>query len=153
MIRDRNLQHKVFWKGSRLTQTELRTAYAEHDAMLFTSLRDSFGSQVLEALAMGLPIITLDLHGVHDWVPKGASLKVAVGSPEETVSNLARAIEEYSSLSLSTRNQMSMCAWNFARTNTWAARAEFCEKLYQEILSRAAALESASTSKVAAVEV
>jgi glycosyltransferase involved in cell wall biosynthesis len=153
MIRDRNLQDRVFWKGSRLTQTELRTAYAEHDAMLFTSLRDSFGSQVLEAMAMGLPIITLDLHGVHDWVPDGASVKVAVGSAKQTVQNLASAIEKYSSLSPSTRNQMSACAWNFARTHTWAARAEFCERLYQEILSGAAALESASASKVAAVGV
>ncbi len=150
MIRDRNLQHKVFWKGSRLTWTELRTAYAEHNAMLFTSLRDSFGSQVLEAMAMGLPIITLDLHGAHDWVPNGASLKVPVGCPAETVRNLALAIEKYALLSPARKNQMSMHAWSFAKTQSWSARAEFCERLYQEILSRAAALETASASKVAA---
>ena len=80
MIRDRNLQHRVFWKGERLTWTELQSAYAEHDAMIFTSFRDSFGSQVLEAMAMGLPIITLDLHGAHDWVPNEASLKVHVAA-------------------------------------------------------------------------
>ena len=151
MVRDRNLQHEVFWKGNRMTRTELRTAYAEHDAMLFTSLRDSFGSQVLEALAMGLPVITLDLHGAHDWVPDGASLKVPVGSPEETVRNLAGAIEKCGSLSLQSRNQMSTHAWNFARTQTWSARAEFCERLYEGILSGAPALESTSASKVAAV--
>ena len=60
--------------------------------MLFTSLRDSFGSQVLEAMAMGLPIICLDLHGAHDFVPDAASLKVSIGSPGETVHNLAGAI-------------------------------------------------------------
>jgi glycosyltransferase involved in cell wall biosynthesis len=153
MIRDRDLQHKVFWKGSRLTQTELRTAYAEHDAMLFTSLRDSFGSQVLEAMAVGLPIITLDLHGVHDWVPDAASFKVAVGSSKETVRNLARAIEQYLVLPPSKRNQMSRHAWNFARTQTWGTRAEFCEKLYQEIIAKVAALESASASKIEVVSV
>jgi len=151
MVRDRSLQHRVFWKGSRLTYTELRTAYAEHDAMLFTSLRDSFGSQVLEAMAMGLPIITLDLHGAHDWVPNGASLKVPVVYPEETVRSLAVAIETYALLSPPRKNQMSMHAWNFAKTHSWSARAEFCERLYQEILSGAAALKSASDSRVAAV--
>ncbi|MGO9403598.1 MAG: glycosyltransferase family 4 protein [Terriglobales bacterium] len=151
MIRERNLQDKVFWKGSRLTWTELRKAYAEHDAMLFTSLRDSFGSQVLEALAMGLPIITLDLHGARDWVPDGASLKVPVGDPAQTVRNLTGAIEKYALLSVPGRNEMSMYAWNFAKTHTWSARAEFCERLYQDVLSRAAALENASGSKVAAV--
>jgi glycosyltransferase involved in cell wall biosynthesis len=151
MIRERNLRQRVFWKGSRLTHAELRTAYSKHDAMLFTSLRDSFGSQVLEAMAMGLPIITLDLHGVHDWVPDGAARKVPVGKPEETVRNLAGAIEEYALLAPVRRNQMSGQAWNFAKTQSWSARAEFCERLYGEILSAAATVESASSSGVAAV--
>jgi glycosyltransferase involved in cell wall biosynthesis len=153
MIRERNLQHKIFWKGCRLTQTELRTAYAEHDAMLFTSLRDSFGSQVLESMAMGLPIITLDLHGAHDWVPDEASFKVAVGSPEETVRNLAGAIEKYASLSPATKNQMSMHAWKFAKTQSWSARAEFSERLYHEVLSLGPSLKGASAPKVATVGV
>jgi glycosyltransferase involved in cell wall biosynthesis len=151
MIRVRHLQHRVFWKGSRLTFQELRSAYAEHDAMLFTSLRDSFGSQVLEAMAMGLPIITLDLHGVHDFVPETASLKVAVGNPEETVRNLTGAIHKYALLSLSSRNRMSRHAWNFAKTLGWSARAAEVEKIYDEVLSITTPMENTSASKVAAV--
>ena len=149
MIRDRDLQSRVFWAGSRLTLQELRTAYAEHDAMLFTSLRDSFGSQLLEAMAMGLPVITLDLHGAHDHVPAAASIKVTVGSTEETVRNLAHAIDEYASYSLAKRNEMSIHAWNFAKTLSWSARAEFAENLYREVLSGVAPLKSASASRVA----
>jgi glycosyltransferase involved in cell wall biosynthesis len=150
MIRDRDLQHKVFWRGSRLTWRDLRTAYSQHDGMLFTSLRDSFGSQLLEALAMGLPIITLDLHGAHDFVPDSASLKVPVGSPEETVRNLASAIDKYSLLSPLEKDQMSASAWNYARTRSWSARAEVVEKLYEEVLSSANPYESVTASKIAA---
>jgi glycosyltransferase involved in cell wall biosynthesis len=150
MVRDRNLQHRVFWKGSRLTWTELRTAYAEHDALLFTSLRDSFGSQLLEAMAMGLPIVTLDLHGAHDWVPDRASLKVPVGEPEETVRNLAEAIEQYALLSPRQKNQMSTHAWDFAKTLSWSARAELVDKLYQDVLTRAASVENAATKAATA---
>jgi glycosyltransferase involved in cell wall biosynthesis len=153
MIRDRNLQQRVFWKGSRLTFHELRTAYAEHDAMLFTSLRDSFGSQVLEAMAMGLSIITLDLHGARDHVPSGASIKVQVGNPEQTVRNLAGAIEQYDSFPAARRNEMSMHAWSFAKTLSWSARAEMVEQLYEQVLSRTAPLTSASATKVATVSV
>jgi glycosyltransferase involved in cell wall biosynthesis len=153
MIRDRNLQHRVFWKGDRLTWTELRSAYAAHDAMIFTSLRDSFGSQVLEAMAMGLPIITLDLHGAHDWVPNEASLKAHVGAPEETVRNFADAIDKCVLRSPAQKQQMSMHAWNFARTQSWSARAEFCERLYQNVLSGAAASEGVSSSKLAAFNI
>ncbi len=48
---------------------------------------------------------------------------------------------------------MSLHAWKFAKTQTWSVRAELCERLYQEILSGAPALESASASKVAVVNV
>jgi glycosyltransferase involved in cell wall biosynthesis len=148
MIRDRNLQQRVLWKGRRLTFHELRAAYTVHDAMLFTSLRDSFGSQVLEAMAMGLPIITLDLHGAHDFVPDRASLKVPVGDPKGTVRNLANAIGRYALLSPSEKNQMSIHARNFAETLSWSKRAELTEKLYEEVLSRAGVSASNATTVI-----
>src|SRR5262249_19347029 len=134
MIAERDLQNRVSWKGARLPWDELRAAYAEHDAMLFTSLRDSFGSQLLEAMAMGLPIISLDLHGAHDFVPSSASIKVPVGRPEETIYDLVNAIEEYSSYPLEKKAEMSRQAWNFAKTLSWSGRAEATEKLYEKVI-------------------
>jgi glycosyltransferase involved in cell wall biosynthesis len=148
MIAKRGLEQRVFWKGVRLTLQELRTAYSEHDAMLFTSLRDSFGSQVLEALAMGLPVITLDLHGAHDFVPEAASLKVPVGDPHETVQNLAKAIEEYASLPQDARENMSKQAWYFAKRVTWSARAEFADNLYRDLCSRSIARQNTRASQL-----
>lgn len=142
MIRERKLENRVFWKGSRLSYQELRKAYAEHDAMLFTSLRDSFGSQLLEAMAMGLSVITLDLHGAHDHVPAAASMKVRVGKPEDTVRNLAGAIQEFASYSTSKKDEMSQHGWNFAKSLSWSGRAEVAEKLYREILTRTTSLQS-----------
>ncbi|MGB8065440.1 MAG: glycosyltransferase [Candidatus Sulfotelmatobacter sp.] len=151
MIRDRNLQQRVFWKGTRLTYQELRSAYAKHDAMLFTSLRDSFGSQLLEALAMGLPVITVDLQGARDFVPDDASLKVAVGNCQDTVRNFAHAVERYDRLTPQAKSLMSSKALAFAKTLNWTERAEFTEKLYREILSRIADSQRTSSSNVAAL--
>jgi len=144
MILERGLQERVFWKGSRLKYEELRAAYAQHDALLFTSLRDSFGSQLLEAMAMGLPVITLDLHGARDHVPAGASIKVAVGNPHGTVRNLAVAIDEYAEYPSQKKNEMSRQAWSFAKHLGWSKRAELAEQLYLEVLSRSDAVESVS---------
>lgn len=152
MIRERKLERRVFWKGSRLSYQDLRRAYAEHDAMLFTSLRDSFGSQLLEAMAMGLPIITLDLHGAHDHVPAAASIKVPVGKPEETVCNLARAIQEFGSYPSSKKDEMSRKGWEFARGFSWPERAEMTEKLYQETLRQATPMKS-TNPKVATASI
>jgi glycosyltransferase involved in cell wall biosynthesis len=100
-------------------------------------------------MAMGLPIITLDLHGAHDFVPDGASLKVSVTDPAETVRNIACAIERYASLSHPRRAQMSAVAWNFARTLSWPARVEMVERLYEEVVSRTTPLESVLGSNIA----
>lgn len=150
MIRERKLQNRVSWKGSRLNYYELRRAYAEHDAMLFTSLRDSFGSQLLEAMAMGLPIITLNLHGARDHVPDVASIKVPVGKPEETVSNLAGAIQEYASYSSSKKDEMSRQGWEFAKSFNWPDRAETAERLYRQILTPTASVDTVNGKAVAA---
>jgi glycosyltransferase involved in cell wall biosynthesis len=134
MLASRNLGGRVSWQGRRLTWEEVRSAYLEHDALLFTSLRDSFGCQLLEAMALGLPVIALDLHGARDFVPLGASFKAIVGQPEDTVRNLANAIEAYASLPISKRNEMSKTAWDFARSLAWAARAERMEGIYRDVL-------------------
>jgi glycosyltransferase involved in cell wall biosynthesis len=142
MIADRKLEDKVVWHGRRLTWSEVRSSYLDHDAMLFTSLRDSFGCQLLEAMALGLPLITLDLHGAHDFVPEGAALKVSVGRPEETVRNLVNAIEHYASSSAQSRCDMSTAGWSFARNFTWTARTTFLEGIYKDILSKTIDLDS-----------
>jgi glycosyltransferase involved in cell wall biosynthesis len=137
MIADRKLEERVSWQGRRLTWSEVRAAYLQHDAMLFTSLRDSFGSQLLEAMALGLPVITLDLHGAHDFVPKEAGLKVPLGgSPEETVQNLVNAIENYAAMPVQQRNQMSAAGWSYSHRFTWNDRAKCVGKIYEGILSK-----------------
>ena len=62
--------------------------YLCSDIMLFTSIRESFGSQLLEAAACGLPVVALNLHGVKDFLAECAVLGRA-DSPEISVSDLA----------------------------------------------------------------
>src|SRR5450756_1584249 len=83
MISERGLDGRVFWAGRRLTMDEVRNAYQEHDAMLFTSVRETCGVQLLEAMAVGLPIITLDLHGASNLVPDHGGIKVPVTTTAE----------------------------------------------------------------------
>ena len=53
----------------------IRPLLQEHDALLFTSLRESFGAQVLEAAARGRPTISLDLHGVSSNLADDAAFQ------------------------------------------------------------------------------
>jgi glycosyltransferase involved in cell wall biosynthesis len=135
-IADRGLTDRVHWAGKRLPWSEVRELYLKHEALLFTSVRDSSGAQMLEAMALGLPIITLDQHGAKDLVPSDAGIKVAVKSIG-VARDLADAMERFAKLTTEDRTAMSLAAWKFAAKNTWSARAERAASLYDELVRRA----------------
>jgi len=136
MISERGLEGRVHWAGRRLSWEEVRSAYLEHDALLFTSLRETSGVQLLEAMAVGLPVITLDLHGARDVVPDDAGIRVQVTTPAEVVAGLAAAIDRFASMSVEEKNAMSCASWNFAQASTWDSRARDAELLYSELIGK-----------------
>ncbi len=66
--------------------------YAWADAFVFTSLRDTSGTGLLESLAAGTPIIGVDHQGAHDIMTSECALPVAVTEPRETIEGFASAI-------------------------------------------------------------
>jgi glycosyltransferase involved in cell wall biosynthesis len=91
-IAEAGLQDRVTWHGSVPYETT-RAAYLSHDLFMLCSLRDTYANQYLEAMALGLPILTLDHHGAADFIPAAAGIKVPVQSAEATTADLARAVE------------------------------------------------------------
>jgi glycosyltransferase involved in cell wall biosynthesis len=127
-----NLSARVRYHGA-LPWARVQVQFRHADAFIFTSLRDSFGTQVLEAMAAGLPIITLDHQGVRCFVPSGASVKVPVTNPSVTVTALAEAIQKLWK-NPDTRAHMSKCAVQYAKSQTWQHRAEVMFDYYRRIL-------------------
>jgi glycosyltransferase involved in cell wall biosynthesis len=75
---------------------EMTDFYDSGNVFLFTSLQDTAGTVVLEAMAHGLPVITLDHQGVANMVDSQCGTKVAVTTEQETVDALISAIERLS---------------------------------------------------------
>ena len=134
MIAERGLGDRVMWSGGRWPWAKVREAYATHDALLFTSIRETCGAQLLEAMALGLPIITLDLHGAHDLVPTAAGIKVPVRGAEAVVHDLAAAIDRYADLPPAQRDQMSRAGWDLSAKHTWDERAAMADELYRRVV-------------------
>lgn len=130
-VKEFGLEGKVEYRG-RVPWREVKDAYLDNDVFLFTSLRDSFGSQLLEAMSQGLPIITLDHHGARDFVPAGAGIKVPVINPTETVNALAQAVE-YMFKNPQERLQMGKIGYEFAKTQTWKQKALKMNEYYKEL--------------------
>lgn len=133
-LRDSSIRERVERWG-QVPWPRVREAYASHDALVFTSLRDSMADQLLEAMAFGLPIIALNHQGVRDLVPDDAGIKVRVGSREETVGGLARAVERLHA-ERSSLETMGRAGREAARSHTWPRRAQMMTKHYHEAVSR-----------------
>lgn len=129
-IKDYNLEGKVDWKG-QVAWSEVKKAYTTNDLFMFCSLRDSSAAQFLEAMAYGLPIVTLDLHGGKNLVPDEAGFKIPVTTPTETVSDLARAVEKlYENPQL--REQMGQYGYSFSKTQTWTLKTQHITGFYSK---------------------
>lgn len=144
-----NLDGKTEFLGE-VPWREMPRAYQSADAFLFTSLRDSFGSQVLEAMAHGLPILTLDHQGVGTFLPPDAGIKVPVTTPAQTVGELAKGIQRLASCP-EERLKMGGAARAYARTQTWESRAAHMSGLYEEALRRPACRHQKVGSAVSAM--
>ena len=127
------IRHKVEFLG-KVPWAELPTLYQRADAFLFTSLRDSFGMQVLEAMAHGLPILTLDHQGAGTFVPPAAGIKIPVTTPRETVSEIAEGIR-WLTRNPEARQRMGEAGRAFARAQTWEKRAEWISEIYEEAIA------------------
>lgn len=132
-INQLHLDDRVTWLG-RLPFDQVQEAYAAHDAFIFCSLRDSLGSQLIEAMAYGLPLITLDHHGAKAFIPPEAGIKVAVSEPEITLQALKEAIV-YLAEHPEEKKKMGEHAFEYARQFAWSRRIEDIQQYYQKILS------------------
>lgn len=125
------LENKVNCKG-RISWLELKNEYLNSDVLLFTSLRDSLGSQLLEAMACGLPVITLNHQGARDFIPDRAGIKVPAINPAETVKALAQAVE-YMYQNPEQRIEMGRIGYEFAKTQTWSNKTLKMSEYYEEL--------------------
>ncbi len=91
-IHRHGLHDTVTWH-KQVPWEEVFEAYKQSDCFLFTSLRESYGLQLMEAMSSGLPVICLDLHGAGHFVPAEVGIKVPANTPEQAANDLAAAIK------------------------------------------------------------
>jgi glycosyltransferase involved in cell wall biosynthesis len=132
-IKQYNLEGKVDFKG-KVPWEQVKEAYLENDVFMYCSLRDSSAVQFVEAMALGLPIITLDMHGSRTLVPDGAGIRVKVTDPDTTTTKLAEAVE-YMYHNPQKRKEFSNFAFEHAQNFKESNNSERFVKIYNEIIN------------------
>jgi glycosyltransferase involved in cell wall biosynthesis len=127
-IRDTGLEDRVSLVGRR-SGDDLAASYDAADIFVMTSLSESFGTVLVEAMARGVPVIAPDISGVRDVVVDGETGLLV----DHTVASLRRAI-----LRLVTepdlRDHLVKGARAQAHRYEWPEIAVECGALYREIL-------------------
>jgi glycosyltransferase involved in cell wall biosynthesis len=133
LARSLGLSDRVEFLG-RVPHETMEALFQSCDALVFTSIRDSFGSVVLEAMSNGLPVIALNHQGIQAFVPDDAGIKVAVNSSQQVISDLADGFDLVGS-NRELLQTMSRAALAFAEKQTWKRRAESMNKLYGDAMN------------------
>lgn len=131
------LTDRCHWLGW-LPHHEALEQFRRADVFAFTSLRDSMGTVVLEALGAGLPVVCLDHQGVHDAVTSACGIKVPVSNPAQVITDLRDALVRLAG-DRQLRLAMSRAARRRAEYYLWSRQAEQIVAAYREVLGVGAA--------------
>jgi glycosyltransferase involved in cell wall biosynthesis/peptidoglycan/xylan/chitin deacetylase (PgdA/CDA1 family) len=132
LARNLNLAGNVTWLG-RLPHHQALEQYQWADVFVFTSLRDTSGNVVLEALAAGVPVVCLDHQGVRDMVTEECGIKIPVTVPSEVIFKLSEAILNLAQ-DPALRQRLSVGALRRVREYEWPRQGERMAALYRKIL-------------------
>ncbi len=114
----------------------------------FTSLRDTSGNVVLEALAAGVPVLCFDHQGGGDMVTEYSGIKLPVASPQKSYADWAQAIE---TLARDHRKlfALSRGATIQARKFLWSRNHDRVNEVYEQLVNepQASVLPSASRTQ------
>ncbi|HLF70734.1 MAG TPA: glycosyltransferase family 4 protein [Dehalococcoidia bacterium] len=137
------IEREIAQRGLRREVTIERVSYAgmhgfygDGDAFLFTSLQDTNGTVLLEAMASGLPVVCLDHQGAADLIGDDCGFKVRVQNKAQVIEGMATALAELAD----DRGLRERLGENGRRRvgerYTWELKREFIARLYQRVATR-----------------
>ena len=128
-IGDSELINHILLTGY-VVNSDLPAIYSQCELFLYTSLRESFGIPMLEAMACGVPVITSTTSSMPE-VAGEAAFFADPFKPEEITAGMIRLTTDQV-----LRNELIQKGFLQAAKFSWKAMAENVLKLYQEIGSK-----------------
>jgi glycosyltransferase involved in cell wall biosynthesis len=139
LARQLGLVRRCRWLGW-LPRNEVIGHYDWADVFVFTSLRDTTGTVILEALARGVPVICLDHQGAGDVVTSECGIKIPVSSPRQVVAEIRSAIERLSG-DRAALERLRLGARSRGLEYSWSRQGERMAEIYRRVLEEAGRLE------------
>jgi glycosyltransferase involved in cell wall biosynthesis len=131
------IDDRITWLPS-LTMQQVYDEYLRSDIFVFSSMRETVPTVIIEALSAGLPIIYLNHQGMGEMVPESCGIGVPVHSPRQVASDLAAAIADLAN-DPGARERMGAAALTRAETYLWDRQGEEINRRLWQVLRDARA--------------
>lgn len=125
-------QH-VEWAGWTPPLADQLPHYDWADVFAFTSLRDTSGTGLVEALAAGAPILGLDHQGAADVMSDESCVRIAATSPRRSIAEFRDAIVQLAR-DPARHAAMSVAALRRAEEFTWRRQWESTRSIYERAI-------------------
>lgn len=114
----------------RLDHDDMSAFYEHADVFLFTSLQDTWGYVVVEAMSRAVPVVTLDHQGVAGMMTNECGALVPLGTPQQVVQRLTDALKRLAN-DPELRTRQGEAAWAYVIAhNSWDLKAVQLRDLY-----------------------
>jgi glycosyltransferase involved in cell wall biosynthesis len=114
------IKQNVTFLGHVSHKEVMKEMHKSH-VLLFPSLIDSCPTQIFEAFATGLPVVTLNHQGMKNQVIEGTGVKINLGKNKNYARELANGILSIVKDS-STYKQFSLNAYEYGQKQIWRTR-------------------------------
>jgi glycosyltransferase involved in cell wall biosynthesis len=132
ICRDRDISDKVSFAG-RLSHEQTVRHMTESSLFLFPSLKEGGAWVLFEAMLLGLPVICMDIAGPGKVVTDTCGIKVEPSSPEQTVTDLSKALSLLAADSELRRMLGQEGKRRIKAEFAWDRKGEFIMGLYERI--------------------
>lgn len=144
------IKDSVDWRG-RVPKADVLQMMAEHDIFIFTSLRDTSGNVMLEAMGASLPVVCMGHHGTLEISTDETAIRVPVTSRSGTTEALASGLTRLAA-DRGLRLRMGCAGLAIIRDRfLWPQQAERLERVFQEAYEEQVILTDVTKHHFAAI--
>jgi glycosyltransferase involved in cell wall biosynthesis len=135
MVKQLGIEDRVEFTGA-VPRDVLMNYYADASILVFPALRDSGGSALLEAMLLGMPILTFDWGGPGEMVDSSSAIVVRPESQEQVVSEIRSKLLAFFA---HPETAVEMCRSARMRALDgfqWHSKANVVHEIYQDLVDQ-----------------
>lgn len=119
------------WHGN-IPNNEVKRMMADCDLMLFTSIMEATSTVVLEAISVGLPVLSFNTCGFGPIVKDFAGITVEISSPIQSIDDFAKQLQRVHA-DRNLLNSISDSIMANRESLTWHSKAIRLQEIYQTV--------------------